>query len=84
MIEPVCYCPTCAPDREAEGVEELWRIECHVRYQDARRIVDLDGLGARRAALDSYEKTQGVHRADLLRAEVSRQWTAMHPQGFAR
>jgi len=84
MSLPVCYCQRCHPDRNAEGVEELWRIQCHVRYQDAQRIVALDGLAARREALDAYERLQGQHLADLLRGQVSVQWSAMHPAGFAR
>lgn len=75
MTDTVCWCPSCAPDRSGESVEELWRIQCHVRHTDAGRILDLP-FERRAASIESYTRREGTHRGKLLQDEVIRQYQA--------
>lgn len=62
---------TLVDGRHVDSASEAWRHEC-----EARAILKVRGLEARRAMLDGIEVKRGKAAADRLRATVKALWAA--------
>lgn len=53
-----------------------WKQECLDRWRDAKAILEMRNVTVRRAEIARIRDLRGDEYADLLEAEIKRQWAA--------